>query len=208
MNQTEEDGMSEHGAAFLDVDTQVDFVEPGGRLYASGAEAIKANLARLVGFAREQGLPLISSVDAHGDDDAEFGEFPPHCLRGTSGQAKLAETTSEAMVFVPSEAGVALPDPRATHAVLEKQQFSLFTNPNAEALFQATGAKTFVVFGVVTEVCVRQAALGLLERGYRVQLVTDAVWPITAEGGAAALAELTARGAELLTTDDVLGRLA
>ncbi len=27
--------------AFIDVDTQVDFVEPSGKLYARGAEAIK-----------------------------------------------------------------------------------------------------------------------------------------------------------------------
>lgn len=190
--------------AFLDVDTQVDFIQPGGKLYAAGAEAITPNLGRLVAHARANALPLIASVDAHTDGDEEFTEFPPHCLRGTPGQLKLSETQSDAMTFVPSEPGAALPDPVSGHPVLEKQQFSLFSNPNAEALFKSTGAETFVVFGVVTEVCVRHAVLGLLERGYGVQLVEDAIWPIDPQGGAAALAEMTAQGAVLTTTDAVL----
>lgn len=63
--------------AFLDVDTQVDFVEPSGKLYAQGAEAIKENLAALVALARARSIPLVASVDAHGPDDAEFAQFPP-----------------------------------------------------------------------------------------------------------------------------------
>ncbi|MGE0712005.1 MAG: cysteine hydrolase family protein [Planctomycetota bacterium] len=190
--------------AFLDVDTQVDFVEPGGALYAQGAEAIKPNLARLVEHARARGIPLVSSVDAHAPGDDEFSQFPPHCLRGTPGQGKVPESSSAAMVFVPSAPGASLPDPTACHAVLEKQQFSLFTNPNAERLLRATGAETFVVFGVVTEVCVRQAALGLLERGLGVELVEDAIWPIDRARGAETLRELEARGARLVTTTEVL----
>ena len=68
-----------------------------------------------------------------------------------------------------------------------------------------TGAKTFVVFGVVTEVCVRQATLGLLERGYQVRLVEDAIWPIDPKGGDEALAEMTSKGAVRVTTQEVLG---
>ena len=192
--------------AFVDVDTQVDFMEPGGKLYAPGAEQIRRRVGRLIDFARAEGIPLVSSVDAHEPGDREFSEFPPHCLRGTPGQAKLPESSTAAMRFVPSQAGAPLPAP-SEHVVLEKQEFSLFSNPNAEQVFARTGAEDFVVFGVVTEVCVRQAALGLLERGYRVQLVEDAIWPITAEAGAAALAELTARGATLTSTAEVLGEI-
>ncbi|RMG17915.1 MAG: cysteine hydrolase [Planctomycetota bacterium] len=193
--------------AFLDVDTQVDFMKPEGKLYAQGAEAIEPNLRRLLDFARERGLPLVSSVDAHREGDEEFAEYPPHCLLGTPGQQRVLASGEEA--FVPSEAVAGeLPDPRRQHVVLEKQRFSLFSNPNAEAVLARTGAKTFVVFGVVTEVCVRQAVLGLLERGYRVCVVRDAVWPIARDAGEAALEEMRAAGAEVLSTDEVLSTLA
>src|SRR5262245_38869756 len=109
--------------AFLDVDTQVDFIEPSGKLYARGAEAIKPNLARLVALARQDKIPLVASVDAHVEGDDEFSQFPAHCLRGTKGQEKLSETRSGEEVFVPSGAAKLLPDPRSEHVVLEKQVF-------------------------------------------------------------------------------------
>jgi nicotinamidase/pyrazinamidase len=193
--------------AFIDVDTQVDFMEPGGKLYARGAERIKPNLARLLRHAREHDVPLVSSVDAHGPGDAEFAQYPPHCLKGTPGQRKVAETLTGREVFVENAPAEMIPDPTRVHPVLEKQQFSLFTNAKAEQIIGATGARDLVVFGVVTEVCVRQAVLGLLERGYAVRVVEDAVWPIAEEAGRAALDEMQARGARLVTTDALLSEL-
>src|SRR5438067_10531779 len=195
--------------AFLDVDTQVDFVEPTGKLYARGAETIKPNLAKLVRLAQDAKVPLVSSVDAHAPNDPEFAQYPPHCLRGSAGQKKLPETTTGGEVFVPSAKAPArsLPDPRRRHVVLEKQVFPVFGNANAEAIFEATRAKTFYVFGVVTEVCVKAAAQGLLERGYEVRLVEDAIWPIDAAAGEATKAELRKQGAKLVTTAQVLAAL-
>lgn len=190
--------------AFLDVDTQRDFVEPGGSLYAEGAEAIKPNLERLVRGALAAGVPLVSCVDAHAPDDPEFQDWPPHAVRGTAGQAKVPETVTGREVVVPSAADAEVPDPRAAHVVLEKQQFNVFTNPVAARVFERAGVDAVAVFGVVTEVCVKQATLGLLERGYAVRLVEDAIWPITPEGGREALAELTAKGATLTTTAELL----
>jgi len=195
--------------AFLDVDTQVDFVEPGGKLYAAGAEAIKPNLGRLVQFAREAGAPLIACVDKHPADDPEFADWPPHALEGTPGQAKVSESQSEGMCFVSSapQAPEELP-PASAHVVLEKQSFSVFTNPNAEAVFSRTGAEVFYVFGVVTEVCVKQAAEGLLERGYKVRLVEDAIWPLDPAQGELVLKALVEQGAERVTTAEVLAEVA
>ncbi|MEZ6187178.1 MAG: isochorismatase family cysteine hydrolase [Planctomycetota bacterium] len=192
---------------FLDVDTQRDFVERGGGLYAEGAEAIKPNLQRLVTGAHAAGVPLVSCVDAHPADDPEFQDWPPHAVVGTPGQAKVQETVTGREVVVPSDPAASLPDPRSAHVVLEKQTFSVFSNPHAPAVFERAGADTVAVFGVVTEVCVKQAALGLLERGYAVRLVQDAIWPITPEGGREALAELTAKGATLTTTAELLESL-
>lgn len=191
--------------AFLDVDTQVDFMLPGGKLYAQGAEAIRANLGRLVQHARAEGIPLVSCVDAHAPDDPEFQSWPPHCLRGTPGQAKLPETLTGAEVFVPNAPAERLPDPRRAHVVLEKQETMVFTNQQAERVLRATGADEVVVFGVVTEVCVRQAAEGLLARGFKVRLVEDAIWPLDREQGEATLRALEAKGAVRTTTDQVLG---
>ncbi len=194
--------------AFLDVDTQVDFIEPSGKLHARGAERIKPNLARLVAAARDAKIPLVSSVDAHVPGDAEFAQYPPHCLRGTKGQEKIAETRTGREVFVTSDPSPALPDPRREHVVLEKQVFPVFGNANAEKILERTLADTFYVFGVVTEVCVKAAVLGLLERGYAVKVVEDAIWPIEEKAGEAAKKELAAKGALFVKTADAISQLA
>ena len=189
--------------AFADIDTQVDFIDSTGKLYASGAEAIKDNLKKLVSFAQSNKVPLVSSVDSHPENDPEFEQFPPHCIAGTTGQKKIPETTTGQEIFV-EQAAETFPDPKSNHLVIEKQDFPIFTNPVAEKVFAATGCKEVYVFGVVTEVCVRAAALGLVERDYSVKLVTDAIWPITKEGGDKALEEMKNAGVEFVTTEQVL----
>ena len=69
------------------------------------------------------------------------------------------------------------------------------------------GNAEFVVFGVVTEYCVRLAAKGLLERGHRVSIVKDAIETLKAEDGARTVAELQTLGAKFITTDQALALL-
>src|SRR6202142_109489 len=77
---------------FVDVDTQIDFLFPAGALYVPGAARLLPAIARLNHFAAAQGIPLISTTDAHREDDPEFRLWPPHCVAGTTGQLKPAET--------------------------------------------------------------------------------------------------------------------
>jgi nicotinamidase/pyrazinamidase len=64
-----------------------------------------------------------------------------------------------------------------------------------------------MVFGVVTEYCVRFAAKGLLERGRTVSVVTDAIETLDLPLGRRTIAELEALGARLTTTQEALSRL-
>jgi nicotinamidase/pyrazinamidase len=64
---------------------------------------------------------------------------------------------------------------------------------------------TFVVYGVATEHCVRAAALGLLERGCQVAIVTDAIRAIDPQAEADLLTGFALQGA-LLTITDVVCR--
>jgi len=45
---------------FWDVDTQVDFMEPEGKLYVPGAETIIPNLQALTASAAEHGILVIA----------------------------------------------------------------------------------------------------------------------------------------------------
>jgi nicotinamidase/pyrazinamidase len=183
---------------FVDVDTQLDFVMPAGALYAPGTESICCNLRILTQYAAHRGIKIISTVDAHAENDAEFAEWKPHCVSGTAGQQKLALTTLGSNLVVSSEArsldvAAALSAPQI---VLEKQNVDCFTNPNLTPLLDQLGPARFVVYGVVTEVCVLYAARGLLLAGRPVELVADAVWPVSTETERDAIDELLALGAK------------
>jgi len=195
--------------AFVDVDTQYDFMKEDGSLYVPGAEGIIPSLAKLVRTAGEKGIPIVGSVDAHAEDDPEFKEFPPHCIKGTPGQNKIPETTLETMRIIPMDASeneVDLSPPGPV--ILEKRTYDLFDNPHAEAALRATGADRFIVFGVATDICVNRAVEGLLERGYKVSIVTDAVRAVDPDKGHALLKKHEKSGARLVTAEDVIREAA
>jgi len=87
---------------FFDVDTQLDFLYPAGALYVPGAESILTQVGALNRYASDHGIPVISTVDAHTENDPEFQEWPPHCVAGTAGQQKPVSTLLEPRVKIRS----------------------------------------------------------------------------------------------------------
>ena len=199
--------MSRYPMVFVDVDTQADFMLPGGRLYVPGAEKLIPILERLRDFADQHGVPILASTDAHSTDDLEFQLWPPHCVRGTPGQLKLPETLLRQYMVVPRERLSPLTDIEISQYqqwILEKDVLNLFQNPQADDLVKRLDAEQYVVYGVATECCVRLAVKGLLERKRTVALLLDAIREIESEAGQAVLRELQAGGARLVQTEEVL----
>jgi nicotinamidase/pyrazinamidase len=195
---------------FWEVDTQADFMLPGGNLYVPGAECLLPNIRRLTDAARDGRVLLISHGCYHAKDDPEFKTFPPHCIKGAAGSAFIPEGLTEKVVTVPNEPTASLPDDLSQYQQihLEKQTLDIFESRHAEELLKRLGNEAeFVVFGVVTEYCVRLAAKGLLERGRRVSVVQDAIETLKTEDGDRTIAELKALGAKFITTDQALARL-
>ncbi len=186
----------------FDVDTQIDFLYPAGALYVPGAEAIVDRVAALNRWAASRGICVISTMDAHSEDDPEFKAWPPHCVAGTAGQQKPASTLLETRVTIRNQPG--LPETKnAQQVLLEKQALDCFTNVNLRALLERLNADRYIVYGVVTEICVKYAAFGLLKTGRRVELVTDAVKELDPSQAAEFLAAFRAAGGVLTTTSQV-----
>jgi nicotinamidase/pyrazinamidase len=192
---------------FVDVDTQRDFMDADGALYVPGAVEIVETLEALTHFAVARGIPVVATMDAHAPDDPEFARYPPHCVRGTRGCQKIPQTLLPRHVLLPNAPADASWE-EADQVILEKQVFSMFDNVHADAVVRRLGSRRAVLYGVATDCCVRADALDLLARGVAVTLVTDAVRPLNPADGAAALAEMQARGAELRTAAEVMRDLA
>jgi nicotinamidase/pyrazinamidase len=189
------------------VDLQFDFMRPGGELYVPGAEQIVPNVRRLVQTARNNQALLIASACQHSQNDPEFQTFPPHCVRGTAGAELIDEARAITVHSVPNQPDPVLPPGLLANQqiIIEKQVIDVFSNPAAGAIVEEFPRHSdFFVFGVATEYCVQHAAEGLLKRGRRVSLVTDAIAAISPAAGESAITRLTALGARLAIADEAL----
>ena len=188
---------------FFDIDSQLDFLYPAGALYVPGAEGIVPAIARLNRFAAQHGIPVISTTDAHSEDDPEFKVWPHHCVAGTLGQRKAEGTLLEKRVVIPNcECNLAAAD-GAQQIIVEKQTVDVFLAPNLARLIERLAAEQCVVYGVVTEICVLYAVRGLLKMGRAVTVVTDAVETLKHEDGDRAFEEMRAGGAKLVKAGEI-----
>lgn len=193
-------------AIFVDVDTQFDFMDPSGALYVPGAETLTERLRELVAYAAARRIPHLATMDTHTPDDPEFAQygFPAHCVRGTAGWAKIDATRQGAPWPVTADG----PELEARRELLfHKATFDVFSNPCFAHALTRLAPTEAVVFGVATDYCVKAAVLGLLAAGVPVILVKDAIAAVTAETGEAALAEMTAAGARLMSTAAAIAHL-
>jgi nicotinamidase/pyrazinamidase len=194
-----------------DVDTQIDFMLPDGKLYVPGAEETVPAMKRLVDAARAAGVVHVASADDHELTDAEISTepdflttYPPHCLRGTRGARKIPETEQEDPVPLALEL---VPERylEGREFLLLKKSFDVFTNPNTERILDRLGPDEIVVFGVATDVCDDAAIRGFLARGLKVRFVEDAARGLDDERVAIRTTVWRENGVEFTTASEVAG---
>jgi nicotinamidase/pyrazinamidase len=173
------------GVILWDVDTQADFIEPGGKLYFSGAEEARPAMGRLVEAARAAGVVHVASCDQHELSDPEISQqpdfdstWPPHCLLGTPGAEKIPETKQLDPLPLPL---IPVPEPSLRRfldgrreILIPKKQYDPFTNPNTETALDVLDPGEILLFGVATDICDDAAVRALVRRGRRITFVEDA----------------------------------
>jgi nicotinamidase/pyrazinamidase len=194
---------------FWDTDTQADFIYPNGKLYVPGAEAIIPNLKRLTDWASKNGVLVVASACAHHKGDPEFAQYPPHCLVGTVGQKKISETRLPNALTLPNRRVEPPQNPlNYQQIIFEKQQLDVFSNPNVEAVLARLGSlHEVILYGVVTEICVAYAGRGLIRRGYRLRVVTDAIRHLHEAKAQIFLQDIRESGAMLGTAGELMASL-
>ncbi|MCK3682919.1 isochorismatase family protein [Maribellus sp. YY47] len=170
---------------FWNVDTQVDFMEPDGKLYAPGAETIKPVLKKLTDFAASHNIRVVNTADFHYKGSAELSAnpdfihtFPEHCMANTAGAEYVAETIPQnPLTFDWEKEYSSLEGVKtAREIVIRKDAFDVFKgNPYTDEIVRLLSPQTVMVYGVTTNVCVNDAVLGLVKRVKRVYVVEDAI---------------------------------
>jgi nicotinamidase/pyrazinamidase len=170
-------------------------------------------MARLVEGARSARIPHVASADDHELTDAEISDepdyattYPPHCLRGTRGAEKIAETEQDDPVPL---ALTQVPEKwlRGREFLLLKKSFDVFTNPNADRLLSRLDPAEVILFGVATDVCNDAAIRGLLARGRTVTFVEDASRGLDEARTLACTTAWREAGVRFASADDVVAGL-
>jgi nicotinamidase/pyrazinamidase len=187
--------------ALFIVDVQNDFTERGA-LGVAGGDAVAE---RISAFLAEHGGEyeiVVASRDWHHGDDDNGGHFsdtpdfvdtwPVHCVGGTYGADydEVFDTT------------------RVTHHLKKgqgKPAYSLFEGVGedgrtAAELLEAHGIRDIDLAGIATDYCVRASTLDAIAAGRRVRVFTDLIAGVHPDASAAALAEIQAAGAQLVTS--------
>jgi nicotinamidase/pyrazinamidase len=203
---------------FWDVDTLYDFMKSDGKLYVPGSEEIIPALKAITNFAHTHDIPIVASADNHELSDPEISDspdwkvtFPPHCMRGTPGQLKIAETELRDPLVIEPE----LQDPRALaqkilahrgDILLHKRAVDVFTNANMPVLLETLAPEAVVIYGVATDFCDRYVIEGLPRHlpTARLYLVTDAVRAIYPAEGERLIAQWRDRGVQMIGSRQII----
>lgn len=173
---------------FWNVDTQRDFMEKEGKLYIQGAEEIYDSLTRLTKLAKDCNITVVNTADYHNFDSKEFSIFPAHCIIATDGAEFIPATyphqfSRESYTVVEYNKDAVIDEAflkKSRNVIIHKDDFDVFKgNPLTEKVLDILKPDLIVVYGVATNVCVNFAVLGLLQRGYKVVVVKEAIKEIS-----------------------------
>lgn len=191
-----------------------------------GATRIIPALVRTVAWLHSHMNAVVYTGDWHADEDREIDRdtpnfrdtYPAHCMGAGSNPderagAELIDAIAphEPVVVIDRDASDATADRAARHAatggtvMIQKREFSVFEGQARTERFlgKLTGelgaAPEIIVCGVATDVCVRLAVEGFLDRGYSVTVVRDAVWGLGLQSDDALFAAWTGRRARITT---------
>ena len=142
--------------AVLVVNVNKDLVENGLPEGGSRVAARVGNMRELLEIARGKGMPILYAMDAHRENDWEFGNRAPHGVSGTAG----AEVVDELA-------------PQAGDPVFHKRDYDAFYETGLDPYLREEGIERLVIIGGPTNVDVRHTVVSAYNYRYRPIVIKD-----------------------------------
>ena len=180
-------------SALLVIDMQRYFVDPSGAAFLPSAQAILANVQRLIRVFRRERRPVIYTEHVHRADGLDAG------ILSDWWDDLIIEGTRD------SEIDPAIA-PRQSDKVVVKHRYSAFYGTDLETVLRVREIKDVVICGVMTNLCCESTARDAFYRDYRTFFLADATGTQSEEMHAASLLNLAYGFAVVTTTDAVISR--
>lgn len=191
----------------LDVETQKDFFDPDGAAYTSEANLVANNIYRLFAWARNNQVPVISTVLRVRRDRIGPLARVPHCVEGSRGEQKLERTILPNCINLGLRNVTDLPEDlfdRHPQVVFEKRSTDIFAHSRAERLITELEGGTFILCGAGLARGIVEAAVGLRTRGFSVVLASDAVLGLNDPLAQMACLRMEAKGVVFAPTEKII----
>ncbi len=185
--------------AFLLIDMQRDFLEPGGfgEMLGNDVSLLRSTIApcrAVLAAARAVGLTVIHTREGHRPD---LTDAPLTKLRRGNLTTGIGDRGPLGRVLVRGEPGHdIIPElaPMEGEPVVDKPGKGAFYETDLHLLLRNRGIRTLVVGGVTTEVCVHTTVREANDRGYECLVVSDCVGSYFPEFQRVALEMINAQG--------------
>jgi nicotinamidase-related amidase len=185
--------------AFVVIDMQRDFVEPGGFGETLGndvslLQAVVPPLRRALDAARAAGLTIVHTREGHLPD---LSDLPPAKLTRGSPTLRIGDPGPKGRILVRGEYGHDIVDelaPLPGELLVDKPGKGSFHGTDLQEQLQARGIGSLVVTGVTTEVCVHTTVREANDRGYECLVLADCVGSYFPEFQRVGLAMIAAQG--------------
>jgi nicotinamidase-related amidase len=185
--------------AFVVIDMQRDFVEPGGFGETLGNDvsllaAVVPPLRTALAAARAAGLTVVHTREGHLPD---LSDLPPAKLRRGSPSLRIGDPGPKGRILIRGEYGHDIVDelaPLPGELVIDKPGKGSFHATSLHDQLQARGVTSLLVTGVTTEVCVHTTVREANDRGYECLVLSDCVGSYFPEFHRVGLAMIAAQG--------------
>jgi len=190
----------------IDVNTQKDFLLADGNACTRNHRRVLANIRRMVAWARRKHISVISTCEVYPDNNGI--STVKYCIDGTEGQKKVHYTLLNNRINFPADGNTDLPRDilrRHRQVILHKRCTDPFEEPRIERLLTEIMSGEFILVGATAEGAVKAMALGLLQRGKKVTVITDAIGSRNKKEAVMAIRKMKAKGARLTETKKIAG---
>jgi nicotinamidase-related amidase len=185
-------------AALVVIDVQKGEVsaQDAGIPHMAGGAARHARILELVAAARGCAVPVVFIQEVHKRTLADFGRELDgtegvHCLEGDEA-TELADGL----------------DPRPDEYLIRKRRYSAFFATELELVLKSYGARTLILVGALTDVCVHYTFADAHQHDYHCRVVTDCVGGSSQRAHDAALEAMAYLQRDcLVASEDVLAAL-
>ena len=191
--------------ALVIVDMQNDFVRPGAPLEVPAARATVPVIAELLDRFRAKDRPIVFTRFLAEPTPSLMWLWSPQCgaaLRccwpGHPRTYADGTHASDCAGLIDALA------PRPGEAVVDKTGYGAFHGTDLDRRLKAAGARSLVICGTVTHICVEETAREAFHHGWPSTVVSDAVSAVDQDLHAAALRNLAQKFCWVTTSAEIL----